>query len=77
MIKLEYFCTCPICKKQIVGKNLYKKHITAEVEETIDKLNEIMPDLKEYGMSITSQETFNPGINYLVLNNFKSKEEEK
>nr|DAI30521.1 MAG TPA: hypothetical protein [Caudoviricetes sp.] len=25
MIKMEYFCTCPICEKEIIGKNLYKK----------------------------------------------------
>lgn len=67
MIKMEYFCTCPICKKEIVEKNTYKNHLAAEVEETIDKLNETVSDLKEYGMSITMQKSIVSGLNYLIL----------
>ena len=67
MIKMEYFCTCPICKKQIVGKNTYKNHLAAEVEETINKLNEAVSDLTEYGMCINMQKSCVSELNYLVL----------
>lgn len=75
MIKMEYFCTCPICKKEIVGKNTYKNHLAAEVEETIDKLNETVSDLKEYGMFITMQKSVASGLNYLILQKHKWEEE--
>lgn len=67
MIKMEYFCTCPICEKEIIGKNLYKNHLAAEVEETINKLNETVSDLKEYGMYITMQKSCVSELNCLVL----------
>lgn len=51
MIKMEYFCTCPICEKEIIGKNLYKKHLTEEVEKMITKINNGIPDLNESGNS--------------------------
>lgn len=67
MIKMEYFCTCPICKKEIIGKNTYKNHLAAEVAETINKLNETVSDLEEYGIYITMQKSVVSGLNYLVL----------
>ena len=67
MIKMEYFCACPICNKRIIGKAQYKNHIDVEVGEIVDKLNKIMPDLKEYGMCIIMQKSCVSGLNYLVL----------
>ena len=75
MIKMEYFCTCPICNKKIVGKNQYKLHLDAEVEEIINKLNEVMPDLKEFNMSINVQKLPVSGLNYLSLS-YPKKEED-
>ncbi len=74
MIKMEYFCACPICNKRIVGKAQYKNHIDVEVGEIVDKLNKIMPDLKEFNMSINVQKVPVSGLNYLSLSASKEKD---
>ena len=71
MIKKEYFCTCPICEKEIIGKNLYKKHLTEEVEKMITKINNVIPDLNEFGISITVNKSPYTTRDYLNFNKFK------
>ena len=71
MIKMEYFCTCPICEKEIIGKNLYKKHLTEEVEKMITKINNVIPDLNEFGLSITVNKSPYTTCDYLNFNKFK------
>ena len=71
MIKMEYFCTCPICEKEIIGKNLYKKHLTEEVEKMITKINNVIPDLNEFVLSITVNKSPYTTRDYLNFNKFK------
>lgn len=74
MIKMEYFCTCPICEKEFIGKILYEKHLTEEVEKIITKINKGIPDLNEFGLSIAINKLPYTGRDYLVFNKFKQEE---
>ena len=50
MIEIKEVAICPICGKEIIGKQRYRQHLIDEAEDLIKKLNNIQDDLKYFNL---------------------------